>query len=75
MIISLQWAVHMDPDQWLEPELFIPERFLAPDGRYNKPECFIPFQTGGSAVAAFIYTVIQRSSTIFEENFGRNNLE
>lgn len=46
MVIPLQWALHMDPKVWDNPEEFRPSRFLASDGSLLKPQEFMPFQVG-----------------------------
>ncbi|KAJ3645236.1 hypothetical protein Zmor_022912 [Zophobas morio] len=46
MIMPLLWAIHMDPKVYKEPEEFRPERFLDDNGKFIKPESFLPFQTG-----------------------------
>lgn len=45
-IMSLLWAIHMDPKVWKEPEEFRPERFLNDKGNFFSTESFLPFQTG-----------------------------
>jgi cytochrome P450 len=49
-------AIHMDPKEWKDPELFCPERFdpksplwLRPDGKPRNPFSFCPF-TGGARI-------------------------
>ena len=45
-IMPLLWGIHMDPNVWKNPEEFRPERFLTDDGKFYKPEAFVPFQSG-----------------------------
>ena len=46
LLMPLLWAIHMDPHVFAEPEEFRPERFLDSDGKFFKPEGFVPFQCG-----------------------------
>lgn len=53
MVVPLQWALHMDPRLWPRPDIFNPSRFLDEEGRFCKPEAFMPFQTGQLAATMF----------------------
>jgi len=47
MISANIYAAHHDPEVWGDPEVFRPERFLAPDGTcIQRHESFFPFSTG-----------------------------
>lgn len=47
MVIPLQWAVHMNPSDWPQPECFRPERFICEQtGDFRAPAAFLPFQSG-----------------------------
>ena len=55
MTINIQ-ELHHNPQYWIEPEKFIPERFdshspyaLQPDGKKRHPLAFTPF-TGGKRI-------------------------
>ncbi|KAJ3645235.1 hypothetical protein Zmor_022911 [Zophobas morio] len=62
MIMPLLWAIHMDPKVHKDPEEFRPERFIDSDGKFSKPESFLPFQSGkrmciGEDVANMVTTI------------------
>ena len=46
MIIPLQWALHMNPKIWQDPNTFDPDRFVNASGQFFAPSEFLPFQTG-----------------------------
>ncbi|KAK4876362.1 hypothetical protein RN001_012784 [Aquatica leii] len=46
MVVPLQWAIHMNPTVWNNPEEFNPRRFLNEEMKFTKPKDFIPFQLG-----------------------------
>lgn len=46
MIVPLQWAMHLSSTEWKNGQNFQPERFLDEDGKFYKPDSFLPFQTG-----------------------------
>ncbi|XP_063915659.1 cytochrome P450 2J3-like [Zophobas morio] len=45
-IMSLLWAIHMDPKVWDRPEEFRPERFLDEEKKFAPSESVLPFQCG-----------------------------
>ncbi|XP_030746633.1 cytochrome P450 306a1 [Sitophilus oryzae] len=46
MIVALQWAVHQNEEQYHDPEVFNPNNFINDEGKFYKPDHFIPFQNG-----------------------------
>jgi cytochrome P450 len=46
-ILPNLYAINMDPNLWIEPEKFEPQRFLR-NGKVYKPDHFIPFSVGMS---------------------------
>ena len=46
IIVPNMWAVHNDPDVWIEPEQFKPDRFLNESGELIHREELIPFGIG-----------------------------
>lgn len=57
MMIPLQWAVHMDSRHWPQPEDFDPTRFLDQEGRFFRPDAFMPFQTGMLTIICLILEI------------------
>ena len=51
LCLSNIYAVHMDPNNFPQPEVFRPERFLSEDGRkIRKSDFLIPFGIGVSSI-------------------------
>ena len=53
VIMSLPWAIHMDPKVWKDPEEFCPGRFLNDEGKFCQSESFVPFQAGKIRVSKY----------------------
>ncbi len=50
MVMTNVLAIFSDKEHWKHPDAFNPENFLDENGNFFKPECFIPFLLGESAV-------------------------
>ena len=46
MIIPEIRSIHMDPNEWPEPEVFRPERWIDDAGKVRKSDSFMPFSAG-----------------------------
>ncbi|XP_072022819.1 cytochrome P450 2U1-like, partial [Amphiura filiformis] len=46
IVLPNLWAIHHDPDLWVNPDEFNPERFLDEDGELQEKEELIPFSIG-----------------------------
>ncbi|MBN3275624.1 CP17A lyase, partial [Polyodon spathula] len=45
-VVVNMWSIHHDPQEWEDPDSFIPERFLDSEGQRFSPPAFIPFGAG-----------------------------
>ncbi|XP_061109233.1 steroid 17-alpha-hydroxylase/17,20 lyase [Conger conger] len=45
-VLVNMWHIHHDPQQWEQPEKFMPERFLDSEGQRFSPPYFLPFGAG-----------------------------
>ena len=47
IVLPNLWAVHHDPEEWKNPAVFDPERFLTDGGRtVKKSDAWMPFGVG-----------------------------
>jgi cytochrome P450 len=44
--IMYSYAIHMDPEHFSDPEVFIPERFISSEGKFIRDERVMPFGFG-----------------------------
>uniref|UniRef100_A0A8C6URJ6 Cytochrome P450, family 17, subfamily A, polypeptide 2 n=1 Tax=Neogobius melanostomus TaxID=47308 RepID=A0A8C6URJ6_9GOBI len=71
-VLVNMWALHHNPTDWPQPDLFKPERFLDGRGGRVSPSCFLPFGAGprvcvGESLARlelflFLSSLLQRIS-------------
>lgn len=87
VLLFNNWAINNDPENWSDPELFQPERFLRRDGTLDakKAELFIPFgfgkrrcigvQTGRSVCLLSAVSVVHRFELELDEGSEKPDLE
>jgi cytochrome P450 len=46
MILMNLRSVHMDPTHWGDPENYRPERFISPEGKFEKDDHLMLFGSG-----------------------------
>ena len=76
LVFSVLYHILRDPDYWPNPNSFMPERFLSPDGKQViKEERFIPFGVGNylATIAEFKSLVVRKRLIYLIKAFDRKD--